>query len=163
MIAPSRLGLYNAAMIKHATQSLESYCASNGLRLTPPRMSAYRIVQGAKKPVTAYDVLELMGKTLKNPKPPTAYRALDFLVEHGFIHRIESLNAYVLCDVNHHHSGSQFMICDSCGKVEEVHLCSLPKGLQDKVDQEKFFLHHWNLELHGVCRKCGHENKASQD
>ena len=95
-----------------------------------------------------------MGHTLKNPKPPTAYRALDFLVEHGFVHRIESLNAYVSCDVDHKHTGSQFMICDSCDGVEEIYLCALPPKLQKKADGKGFTLHHWNIELHGTCRKC---------
>ncbi len=141
-------------MNKAAFKSFEDYCTQNGLRITPPRLSAFRIVHQAKKPVTAYDVLDKMGKDIKSPKPPTAYRALDFLEEHGFVHRIESLNAYVSCDVNHHHSGSQFMICDECGNVEEIHLCTLPQKLQDKVEAEKFSLHHWNVELHGVCAAC---------
>lgn len=141
-------------MTKTPLQSFKAYCQTNDLRLTPPRLSAFKIVQKAKKPITAYEVLESMGKDIKSPKPPTAYRALDFLTEHGFIHRIESLNAYVPCDVNHKHGGSQFMICDSCGTVEEIHLCSLPKSLQDKVQAEKFNLHHWNVEVHGQCAKC---------
>ena len=121
-----------------------------------PRVSAFKIVTQSSKPITAYDVLEKMGQYIDKPKPPTAYRALDFLEEHGFVHRIESLNAYIACHENHKHYGSQFMICDDCGKVEEVHLCSLPAKLQDKVESEKFKLHHWNVELHGQCAKCAH-------
>lgn len=135
-------------------KKLEAYCAAQDLRLTPPRMIAFAIVTKAKTPITAYEVLEAMGKTLENPKPPTAYRALDFLAEHGFVHRIESLNAYISCDVNHKHNGSQFMICDTCGRVDEIHLCTLPTKLQEKVEAENFKLHHWNVELHGTCTKC---------
>ncbi len=135
-------------------KSFEEYCAQHSLRITPPRLNALDIVHSATKPVTAYEVLEEMGKTHHNPKPPTAYRALDFLEEHGFIHRIESMNAYISCDVNHHHSGSQFMICDTCKNVEEIHLCTLPQKLQDKVEGEGFTLHHWNVELHGICKSC---------
>lgn len=141
-------------MNKETLQKFEEYCTQNTLRITPPRLSALEIVHASNKPITAYEVLEEMGKTHHNPKPPTAYRALDFLEEHGFIHRIESLNAYVSCDVNHRHSGSQFMICDSCGWVEEIHLCTLPQKLQSKVEAEGFQLHHWNVELHGTCSKC---------
>lgn len=135
-------------------KTFEEYCDTHDLRVTPPRMTAFKIVHSTKTPITAYEVLEEMGKTLKSPKPPTAYRALDFLAEHGFVHRIESLNAYVPCDVNHKHDGSQFMICDSCESVEEIHLCHLPQKLQDKVDAEKFTMHHWNVEVHGTCAKC---------
>ncbi len=141
-------------MSKKAIQTFEKYCEENSLRVTPPRLSAFRIVNAAKKPISAYEVLEAMGKDIKSPKPPTAYRALDFLEQHGFVHRIESMNAYVSCDVNHKHNGSQFMICDSCNAVEEIHLCTLPTALSDKVAAENFTLHHWNVEVHGVCKGC---------
>ena len=141
-------------MNKELLQKFHQYCAEHSLRITPPRLEALKIVHKAVKPMTAYEVLEKMGKTHNNPKPPTAYRALDFLEEHGFVHRIESLNAYISCDVNHRHDGSQFMICDSCGVAEEIHLCALPQKLQDKVEQEGFTLHHWDVELHGTCAKC---------
>lgn len=141
-------------MAKTSISVFETYCKERGLRITEPRLLAHDIVNRADKPMSAYDILNHMGKTLSNPKPPTAYRALEFLEEHGFVHRIESLNAYVSCDVNHKHSGSQFMICDSCQAVEEVHLCSLPKKLDEKVQSEAFTLHHWNVELHGICQAC---------
>ncbi|MBI1300794.1 MAG: transcriptional repressor [Alphaproteobacteria bacterium] len=134
--------------------ALEVYCEENGLRLTEPRKVAYKIVQSMKKPITAYDVLEKMGKHIKNPKPPTAYRALDFLAEHGFIHRIESLNAYVSCEEGHRHHGSQFLICDKCARVEEIHLCSLPAALDKKMKEEHFKMTYWNIEIHGTCSKC---------
>lgn len=140
--------------MKKTIRHFELYCAEHRLRITPPRLIAFKIVHKTKKPITAYDVLEKMGNDIKNPKPPTAYRALDFLSQHGFIHRIESLNAYVSCDASHKHNGSQFMICDICGEVGEVHLCSLPQTLEDKVQESGFELHHWNTELHGTCAKC---------
>lgn len=140
--------------MKRSIKNFELYCAEHHLRITPPRLTAFKIVHKAKKPITAYDVLGKMGDEIKNPKPPTAYRALDFLSQHGFIHRIESLNAYVSCDASHKHKGSQFMICDTCGEVGEIHLCSLPQALEDKVQERRFDLHHWNTELHGTCKKC---------
>ena len=135
-------------------QYFKRYCDDNGLRATPPRLYVLEIVAKAKTPITAYDVLDRLGEKLDKPKPPTAYRALDFLSTQGFIHRIESLNAYVTCDEDHHHAGSQFMICDSCGRVEEVHLCHVPEGLVKQMDKSGFKLSHWNAELHGLCDKC---------
>ena len=141
-------------MSKKTEKNFKNYCTSHSLRLTPPRLSAFKIVHSAKKPITAYEVLERMGKDIKNPKPPTAYRALDFLTRHGFVHRIESLNAYVSCDSDHKHKGSQFMICDNCGKVEEVHQCKLPAPLKERISEEDFCMRYWNVEVHGKCKKC---------
>jgi Fur family zinc uptake transcriptional regulator len=140
---------------KAAIKALHAYGKENGERITPPREHVLSIIAAAKQPLTAYDVLDLLGKKLDKPKPPTAYRALEFLMQHGFIHRIESLNAYVACCEDHKHRGSQFMICDDCGHVEEVHMCHVPDGLQKQANGKGFTLSHWNAELHGKCGDCG--------
>ena len=135
-------------------KNLDTFCESNGLRITKPRQYVYEIVADAQKPIGAYDILAKLSKKLDNPKPPTAYRALEFLSEHGFIHRIESLNAYVICHSGHHHAGSQFMICDNCGRVIEAHLCHLPDDFLEQTSSENFTPKSWNIEIHGRCDQC---------
>jgi Fur family zinc uptake transcriptional regulator len=132
----------------------EKYCAHNNVRFTPPRRMVLEIIAAGDKPLGAYDVLDRLALVMDHPRPPTAYRAIEFLQEHGFIHRIESLNAYVVCHTDHKHDGSQFMICDRCGTVIETHLCQMPKALADKANDAGFHLHHWNTEIHGTCRDC---------
>ena len=137
-------------IVKKATD----YCDENKHRLTEPRLAVLKIIASSKKPLGAYDILDKLNKTISNPKPPTAYRAIDFWKDHGFIHRIESLNAYVACYEDHKHSGSQFMVCNDCGGVEEVHLCHLPKDLEEKVKGNGFKMAHWNAEIRGQCEDC---------
>ncbi|MBK9585003.1 MAG: transcriptional repressor [Alphaproteobacteria bacterium] len=145
-------------MKKGAVQKLvkivEAYCAEKGLRFTEPRRYVLEIIAGSSTPIGAYDVLAKLSQFLDHPKPPTAYRAIEFLQENGFIHRIESLNAFITCHAGHKHSGSQFMICDQCGTVIEAHLCELPKDLARKTEEEGFVLSTWNAELHGQCKSC---------
>lgn len=140
--------------IKKLIQTVENYCNEKGIRFTEPRRLVLEIVAASETPIGAYDVLAGLGKVLKHPKPPTAYRAIEFLQEHGFLHRIESLNAFVICHADHKHEGSQFMICDRCGKVIEAHVCDLPKALADKTREAGFHLASWNAELHGTCSAC---------
>jgi len=142
------------AEITKQVKDVEAYCAANGLRFTDPRRYVLEIIAAAKKPVGAYDILAQLAKKIDDPKPPTAYRAIEFLEENHFIHRIESLNAYVMCHTDHRHNGSQFMICDSCGRVAETHLCELPADLARKTDAAGFTLSRWNAELHGTCKDC---------
>lgn len=132
-------------------QMAEAHCATGGHRLTDPRRHVLEIIAAAKKPIGAYDIIAAMPG---GAKPPTVYRALEFWEREGFIHGISSLNVYTVCDVNHRHAGSQFMVCDSCGDVQEVHLCHLPGPLQARVEQTGFALSRWNTELHGMCRSC---------
>ena len=131
-----------------------NFCLKNKHRLTIPRLNVLIILTSSSKPLTAYQILKKMSKLMKNPKPPTAYRAIEFWKKYHFVHRIESLNAYSICSENHTHSGGQFMICNDCGKVVETHLCNLPSALKKIVKEQMFTLSNWNLEINGVCKKC---------
>lgn len=140
---------------KKLLDDLKAYGAEHGHRITDSRLYTLESISNSDEPLTAYDILDLLSVPLNKPKPPTVYRALEFLIEHHFIHRIESLNAYVACGEDHKHKGSQFMVCDDCGRVEEVHLCHVPDGLKKQAEGKGFTLSHWNAELHGRCGKCG--------
>lgn len=140
--------------IKKLILGLEKFCKEHGMRYTPPRRMALEVIAASKQPIGAYDVIEEMGKVTNKPKPTTVYRALEFLQEHGFIHKIESLNAFITCHAGHNHKGSQFIVCDDCGNVEEIHLCHVPEALQKKIDGTGFHMQFWNAEIHGLCQKC---------
>jgi Fur family zinc uptake transcriptional regulator len=148
--------------IDRLIDNVAQYCQDNGIRFTEPRHYVLEIIAQSSKPMGAYDILDKLAEKIDNPKPPTAYRAIEFLTEHGFIHRIESLNAYVTCHSDHRHQGSQFMICDDCGSVEETHLCHLPMPLVDKAKESNFHLKRWNVELHGQCKSCVGSQNASK-
>jgi Fur family zinc uptake transcriptional regulator len=130
------------------------YCEDNKYRFTAPRKYVLDIIATSSKSLGAYEILDQLGKMIDNPKPPTVYRAIDFWQKHGFIHRIESLNAYKACEAGHRHKGSHFMICDDCGEVIETHLCDLPQSLKDSLAQQAFKPSRWSFEIHGVCSLC---------
>ena len=131
------------------------FCEKNKLRLTEPRLDVLDIIISSKKPIKAYEILKELGKKVVNPKPPTAYRAIDFWLKNNFIHRIESLNAYYKCEAQHtHQNGSQYLICNDCGGVTESELDELPSNIQDKIKKNNFMPSKWNIEINGVCKKC---------
>jgi len=102
----------------------------------------------------AYDILELLQQEDASAKPPTAYRALDFLLEHGFIHRIESLNAYIGCPNPEHIHDFQLLICNQCGQVDEITDPDLMIKLQAYAESSDFKLMSQVIELKGLCKKC---------
>lgn len=131
-----------------------AYCEARGLRLTEPRAQVLGIVVEAGQPLTAYEILDRLGKLVKNPKPPTVYRALEFLQDAGLAHRIESLNAYMVCGHGQAHGNGQFLICDDCGSVEEIQIGQMDKTISDKANSSGFKAHHWSAEVHGTCKTC---------
>jgi Fur family transcriptional regulator, zinc uptake regulator len=129
-------------------------CEKKRERLTKPRLEVLKIIAKSHKPLGAYEILSKLQDAFDSPKPPTVYRAIDFWLEMGFIHRIESINAYVACDYHHSHQGVQFTICDDCGTVMEVHLDEVIQFLQHRLSKDSFVPLRWNLEIHGQCSNC---------
>jgi Fur family zinc uptake transcriptional regulator len=129
--------------------------AARGLGLTATRREVFAHIAGSQQPLTAYQVLDkLQRERGKSVMPPTVYRAINFLVEHGFVHRLESLNAFVACsDIDHRHS-SQFVICDKCGRTEELHDEAIATNLRHHAEALGFTVSRQTIELRGLCQAC---------
>jgi Fur family zinc uptake transcriptional regulator len=145
--------------IENAMEIAESICEQNALRFTKIRRRVLQLVWNSHSAIKAYDILELLQQEDASAKPPTAYRALDFLLEHGFIHRIESLNAYIGCPQPEHNHNFQLLICNNCGVVKEMDKPELSSQMESYADEFKFALSSQVIELHGLCYKC-HINLA---
>ncbi len=132
-------------------KKIETSLKERGERFTEPRQRVMTALLNAQAPQTAYDIV---GK-LKGMKPMSVYRALDFLSAQGLAHRIESLNAYVPCVESHcAHKDSQYLICDGCGSVEELHNHAIDDFIAKSLNKSGFQLHHKVMELRGLCSRC---------
>lgn len=135
-------------------RAVEQACASRNIRLTPLRAQVLALVAAAGKPIKAYDLLDLMKSESGSTAPPTVYRALEFLLEQGFIHRLASVNSYVGC----HHPQVQhsvpFLICDSCQNAIELEDERIAELLDTQAKALGFTPRAQTLEVHGQCAAC---------
>lgn len=133
----------------------EQLCEQRNVRLTPHRLEVLRLMSQQNGAISAYDLLDLLRQSEPQAKPPTVYRALDFLLEQGFVHRVESTNSFVLC---HHFAEpshtSAFFICDRCGLVTEQTTQGIEDILQRMAAVAGFTLSHNVVEAHGFCPQC---------
>ena len=111
-------GLKGSAL-NHALGAAEQRCAATQERLTAPRRRVLELLLESNSPQKAYDLIAAFGAHGEPAKPPTVYRALEFLERLGFAHRIESLNAYVPCRIDGQSHRAAFLICDCCGAADE--------------------------------------------
>ena len=135
-------------------REVEHASEKRGLRLTPLRKEVLQLIAGTDKPVKAYDLLDQLRESHGNAAPPTVYRALDFLLENGFIHKLESVNAYVSC---HHPSQSHqvpFLICDKCSSAQEVCDDKVAELIESQARAFGFRPGAQTLEVHGTCSQC---------
>jgi len=133
---------------------VEQRCARDSLRLTPTRRRVLELVLEADGPVKAYDLLDRLKAEQPSAAPPTVYRALDFLLEHHFIHRLETLNAFVSCFHPRHRHHGQFLICEQCGSVTEVPDRELSLELASIARKAGFEPARQVLEVYGLCSDC---------
>jgi Fur family zinc uptake transcriptional regulator len=135
----------------------ERLCSLRAQRLTTPRRRVLEMLLQAGQPVKAYDLMAAYEPTAP-AKPPTVYRALDFLEREGFAHRIESLNAFVACrhplsDAEGRNHDAAFLICDCCGATREIQP-PLGAALESQAAAAGYAIHAMTIEAHGLCTDC---------
>lgn len=146
--------VHDASGFVHA---VERACHERGLRLTPIRARVLSLIADGGRPIKAYDLLDQVrsGEGAGAAAPPTVYRALDFLLANGFIHKLESVNAFVAC---HHPSTAQhsvpFLICDRCHNAVELEDEHVVAQLDERARALGFMPQAQTLEVHGLCAEC---------
>jgi Fur family zinc uptake transcriptional regulator len=144
----------HAGCIADSVQAVEEMCAARGLRLTALRRRALEFLLEEHKALGAYEVLARMAAEGLGTHPPVAYRALDFLVENGFAHRIEGLNAFVACPNPRVRHRPAFMVCRLCHAVAESEIGGADGALGSSATRIGFRIERTVIEAEGVCPSC---------
>jgi Fur family zinc uptake transcriptional regulator len=137
-----------------AIRTAEQLCAERGVRLTPIRRKVLELIWESHRAVKAYDLLDRIKPVERIAKPATVYRALDFLLEQGLIHRVESLNAFIGCSSSERQHEQLLLICVQCHEVEERPGEMVMEAVTRELAQAGFTIHRKAIEIHGVCAHC---------
>lgn len=147
----------HASCVRSALESADAACIERAVQLTPVRRRVLEILLESHAAMGAYDVLARLDAEGRGSKPPVAYRALTFLVEQGFVHRVERLNAFIACA----HPGAThdpaFMICRSCGTVAEA---LADAAMDQTAAQSGFQVEQTVIEAEGLCPSCQPKDAA---
>ena len=144
----------HGACSEYAMEAAHKLCSTRGLRLTPVREKVLELLLESHGALGADTILEkLVGAGFRS-QPPVAYRALDFLVEHGLVHRIEKLNAFVACNKPQPGHAPAFMICKDCHQVAETHGKSTSGTLGKAARAIGFDIQETVVEAEGICAAC---------
>ncbi|HET7888933.1 MAG TPA: transcriptional repressor [Bradyrhizobium sp.] len=144
-------GRCTADAIRHA----ERVCAKRAQKFTPIRRQVLEALLSSHRPLGAYEVIEELARSKPRPAPITVYRALDFLMENGLVHRIESRNAFLACAHDHDAAAMvAFLICERCGLVGEVPAAPLAQSLNVSARTTGFTPKMSVVEITGICAHC---------
>jgi Fur family zinc uptake transcriptional regulator len=132
----------------------EEYCRERGEKLTPIRRKVLELLLNSGRATKAYSLLDEMRQIHPGSAPPTVYRALDFLLSAGLVHRIESINAFTVChDLTQCQHGI-LVVCQQCGNVTELHQPKLRQALVAQIEDSGYRLASDEIELKGLCSAC---------
>lgn len=140
--------------IAEALHRAETVCADSGARMTAWRRKVLEQVWQGHDAVKAYDILDRLSDGHGSAKPPTVYRALQFLQECGLVHRLESLNAFVGCRQPGGGHQGQFLICGECGAVCEMEDTEITRLVSSHARGQGFIPRRQTIEVHGTCGQC---------
>jgi Fur family transcriptional regulator, zinc uptake regulator len=140
-----------ADAIDHA----ERVCERRSQKFTPIRRQVLQALLSSHRPLGAYEVIDELAKSMPRPAPITVYRALDFLIENGLVHRIESRNAFLACAHDHDAAAMvAFLICERCGSVGEIPAAPLAQSLNAAARATGFAPKLSVVEITGTCAHC---------
>ena len=149
--AHSPVRTLEAQSVSRALAKAEQDCKGRGERWTPARRRVLELLLSAGGPMKAYDLMASFDETGAPAKPPTVYRALEFLEQQHLAHRIAGINAFIACEAGQDVHTAAFLICDCCGEVEEV-AEPATEALTAIHGDGDFQIR--TLEAHGRCQHC---------
>lgn len=145
----------HSVCVSGALESAEQLCERAGVRFTALRKRVLELVWASHKPLGAYDILDTLArKDGRRAAPPTVYRALDFLLEQGLVHRIASLNAFIGCPSPEHSHQGQFLICRQCHVAIELDRAPIRQAIADSASAAGFQIESETVEITGLCAQC---------
>ncbi len=134
---------------------VEGLCAERGLQLTALRRRVLGLLAESSAPLTAYGLIDELARLEgRQVAPPTVYRTLDFLVDNGFVIKVESRNAFAVCDSPGHHHHGILLICTRCGATDEVDDHEVDATLARRAAASGFAIAKQMIELEGLCGRC---------
>jgi Fur family zinc uptake transcriptional regulator len=133
----------------------DALCRARGLRFTAIRQSTYTLLLRQRQPVSAYRLLEMLERDLGHKLAPlTVYRALDFLLGSGLIHKLESTSEFLVCDHPDEQHQSLYLVCTDCGGAEEVAMQAVSTAIEREARQRAFRPRRQIVEVQGLCKRC---------
>lgn len=141
-------------------QQAELLCRQRQQRFTALRKQVLSLVCQAEQPIGAYALMDLMKVGGRSAAPPTVYRALDFLQQQGFVHRLASNNTYLACAHPERPHEAVFLVCRQCGHTRELHTDGIFRAVSRQAGKAGFQAEHAAVEVSGLCAGCMDKQKT---
>lgn len=145
-------------MANKTTDTGRSVTGNDGDRKRPAGLLkneklVWDVLSASKDPLKAYEILDKL-KERGVRAPMTVYRALEGLENKGHIHKLDGLNAFVLCNHEGPHVVQTFLVCEACQNVEELEVVAVEADIAPAVRAASFDMHTARLEIKGHCNAC---------
>ncbi len=152
----------SAEHVAGALAVAEALCAERGKRFTPIRRKVLELLLQHRRSLKAYELLDEIRAVHPNATPPTVYRALDFLLDEGLVHKVDSLNTFIACGDAAGAPHNLLVVCTRCGAVAEIHDDVVRNRLAHRIEHAGYRLAGQEMEVKALCGACQAARQASE-
>jgi Fur family transcriptional regulator, zinc uptake regulator len=137
--------------------ALEMRCVAGKRRLTLLRRQVLELLLEHGGQATAYELIEDLPLLGRRASPASVYRALEFLMEIGFVRHLSSNSTFVVSDSNASREHAVFLVCTVCGATEKLENEQLARTLVEAAGEVYYEVHGYQTEVNGICGACQRE------
>lgn len=131
-------------------------------RWTLPREAILNLLSETSKHMSAKDIYEALSKVYPGIGLSTVYRTLGFLVQAGFLNKMDIGDGQSRYEFKSDKKGEHHnhLICTNCGKIidysvfVEQELDLARKIKRNLAKKYGFTVHDHNIEFYGLCKNC---------
>lgn len=127
-----------------------SMAKQSGRRFTTIREHVYVSLLRAERPMKAYDIIDTLDG-VGAQKPPTVYRALEWLIEMGLVRRIATVSKFVAAPLDSSPHSIAYLLCRRCGQAEVIDIGAAGQSLRATAKAKGFQEDETVIELMGLC------------
>jgi len=121
-----------------------------GGRFTTIRKHIFQILLEAPHPLGAYDIIDRLNG-IGAQKPPTVYRALTWLIDHGLAAKIAFNSRYTAMPIGVEANDIAFMVCKACGDMDTLEAPGISQSLHQSAKDRGFANTQTVIEIIGLC------------
>jgi len=127
---------------------------AHGHKATTPRKLVLEVLEEIEKPLSPYDIQDVLHTKGKYLNHVTIYRTLDLLCSLNLAHKVLSNGGFVKCSLDAVEGCHRFMVCQDCGAIQEFadkELCQEENAFAEDLG---FYTEHHLSEFSGLCSQC---------
>jgi len=140
--------------MKKKIDLFKSYLMDNDSRFTNQKEEIAIALFNTKGHFEIEDFIDEFRSTTKKLSRATVYRTVKQLLDAGLLQKISTRDGKVFYEHNTPQNHHAHVICNNCGKIQEIKEKTISGFITSYCDTLKFTVEYQSVHVYGICKKC---------